>query len=397
MTASPTTSLGLEAELLERDAALAGLAEALETVRATSQGRLVLLPGEAGLGKTALLRRFRDRLDESQRVLSGGCDPLFTPRPLGPLLAIAEEIGGELADVVARGAIPHEVVAVLVRVLRSPTVFVLEDVHWADEATLDVLRLLVRRIESVPVLIVASYRDDELDRRHPLRVMLGELATNIAVTRLRIDPLSPSAVEQLAEPHGVDADELYRKTLGNPFFVAEVLSATGAGIPDTVRDAVLARAAPLSPAARQLLEAIAVVPVRVELPLLAAVAGDGIGAFEECLRSGVLAADPSGVSYRHELARLAFEEAIPPNRTCWAGSPARRERQPISRASHTTRRQPEMQMPSAATRRQPPSGRPRSGHIARLQPSTHAHFGSASSSPTRNVRSSSSAAPTRVT
>src|SRR6185295_16806115 len=112
--------------------------------------------------------------------LWGSCDPLFTPRPLGPLLAVADEVGGELAEVMATEAMPHEVAAALARVLRtrSPTVFVLEDVHWADEATLDVLRLLARRADAVPALVVATYRDDELDRDHPLRVVLGELASS---------------------------------------------------------------------------------------------------------------------------------------------------------------------------------------------------------------------------
>src|SRR5205823_10252520 len=134
---------------------------------------------------------------------------------------------------------------------RAPTVFVLEDAHWADEATLDVLRLLARRLETVPALIVASYRDDELDRSHPLRIMMGELATSHTIERMKLAALSPDAVAQLAEPHGVDAEQLYSKTGGNPFFVVEALASRSEEIPDTVRDAVLARAARLSAAANQ--------------------------------------------------------------------------------------------------------------------------------------------------
>ncbi len=316
MTATAVTSEDPldQDELLERETALSTLAGALQTVREDLRGRLVLLSGEAGVGKTAVLRRFRDRIASAERVLWGGCDPLFTPRPLGPLLAVADEVGGELADVVSQGVMPHEVVAVLARELRTPTVFVLEDVHWADEATLDLMRLLARRIESMPVLLVASYRDDELDRSHILRVVLGELATASAVTRLRVEALSPAAVAELAAPRAVDPDELYRKTAGNPFFVVEVLAADGAAIPNTVRDAVLARVASLGPDARRLLDAVAVVPVRAELSLLEALAGDAIDALDECLGSGVLAAEPTGIAFRHELARLAIEEAIPLNR-----------------------------------------------------------------------------------
>ena len=128
---------------------------------------------------------------------------------------------------------PHAVVAALAHELsaRAPTVFVLEDVHWADEATLDVLRLLVRRVETVPALVVASYRDDELDRTHPLRILLGELARSRTVRRLKPARLSPGAVAQLAEPYGVDADELYCKTAGNPFFVVEALATKAGGDP----------------------------------------------------------------------------------------------------------------------------------------------------------------------
>src|SRR5207237_9273318 len=147
---------------------------------------------EAGVGKTALLRRFCDEHAGSGRLLGGGCDPLFVPRPLGPLLAIGEAAGGELETVVAGSDVmPHEVVAAFARSVHGPTIFVLEDVHWADEATLDVLRLLTRRVETIPVLVVATYRDDELDRAHPLRLVVGQLATNEHVTRRQLTPLPP--------------------------------------------------------------------------------------------------------------------------------------------------------------------------------------------------------------
>jgi Predicted ATPase len=153
------------AELLERAAGLEALCESLASVRRSGRGRVVLVGGEAGVGKTALLRWFCREREGSAPILWGGCDPLFTPRPLGPLLSVAEEAGGPLEEVVTSGAMPHELAAALVRQLSAHpgTVFVLEDVHWADEATLDVLKLLARRVAAVPVLVVASFRDDELD------------------------------------------------------------------------------------------------------------------------------------------------------------------------------------------------------------------------------------------
>ena len=300
-------------ELLERADELSALGECLENVRRSSRGRIVLVSGEAGAGKTALLRRFCAEQGRSARILWGSCDPLFTPRPLGPLLVVAEDAGGELAELVAGGVMPHELVAALARELRAraPTVFVLEDVHWADEATLDVLRLLARRVETVPALIIASCRDDELDRGHPLRIVLGELASSQTVARLKLAALSPAAVASLAERHDVDADQLYQKTAGNPFFVVEALAAHSEQIPETVRDAVLARTARLTPAAKRLLEAVAVVPPQAELWLLETLAGEAFEGVDECLGSGMLTSQPGAVAFRHELARLAVEESIP--------------------------------------------------------------------------------------
>ena len=142
--------------------------------------------------------------------------------------------------------------------------------------------------------------------------MLGELAGR--PRRLKVAPLSPAAVTELADPYGVDAGELYRKTGGNPFFVTEVLAAGGEQIPDTVRDAVLARAARLPMPARRLLEAVSVIPGQVDLWLLEALAGELVDRLDECLASSMLRAGSAHVAFRHELARLAVEEATAPNR-----------------------------------------------------------------------------------
>jgi DNA-binding CsgD family transcriptional regulator/tetratricopeptide (TPR) repeat protein len=309
---APGATDGQGSELLERSRELAALDGWLTTVVSDSHGRVVLVAGEAGVGKTALLRRFREQRPDGPRFLWGACDPLFTPRPLGPLLDFAELTGGELEELVATGARPYEVVAALIDQLGGrATVLVLEDLHWADEATLDVLRLLTRRLATVPALVLATYRDDELDRAHPLRTVLGELARSEAISRLRLAPLSPAAVAELAEPHGIDPDELFRTTAGNPFFLTEVLATGGGEIPPTVRDAVLARVAGLSPAARTLLEAVAIAPPQVELWLLEALAGEAADRLEECLAAGMLRPQAGGVAFRHELARLAVDESLP--------------------------------------------------------------------------------------
>jgi DNA-binding CsgD family transcriptional regulator/tetratricopeptide (TPR) repeat protein len=298
--------------LLEREHLLAALEAAIEGA-AAGGGELVLVAGEAGIGKTALLRVFCE--DHSDvRVLYGACDPLFTPRPLGPFVEIGERVGGRFAAAV-REAGPHEVAAALVEECSAaPSIVVLEDLHWADEATLDVLRLLARRIESTSALVVASYRDDELEPSHPLRFVLGQLPSGRALRRLSIERLSAEAVAALAAPHQVDAAELHRKTSGNPFYVSEVLEASTDEIPQTVRDAVLARMARLDADARAVLEAAAVLRPQAELWLLESLAGDSIASLERCLTSGMLTSIANGVTFRHELARLAVEESLAPNR-----------------------------------------------------------------------------------
>ena len=298
--------------LVEREDALAVLDAALRTA-GDGQGRLVLVRGEAGVGKTSLVRRFCELHRESTRQLVGTCDALFTPRPLGPIVEVAESVGGELRAAVDRESRHHEIASALVRELGARTILVLEDLHWADEATLDVLRLLGRRMAEVRGLVVATYRDDQLDAGHPLRIVLGELTATAVVDRVALPPLSPAAVARLAAPYDVDEVELYRLTGGNPFFVTEVLLSREEHIPATVRDAVLARAARLTPSARRLLELVAIAAhPQIEISLLEAEAS--LADLDECLASGMLVSTAGSVAFRHELARLSVEESVMPGR-----------------------------------------------------------------------------------
>ncbi len=302
------------AVLLERSAERDALDEHARAVRADGHGRLVLISGEAGIGKTSLLRAFVAAHGDT-RLFAGACDALHTPRPLGPLLDIAEEAGGDLAAAAGEGTTPSGIVAALARELRGgpPTIVVLEDIHWADGATLDVLRLLARRLETVPALVIATYRDDELDRGHPLRIMLGELPHG-AAHRMALAPLSADAVAALAAQAGaVDDGELHRASAGNPFYVTEVLAAENGALPATVRDAVLARAGRLDDRARALLDAVAIVPHKAELWLLEALADGDLRALDACLASGMLRPTRAAVAFRHEIARVAIEDALAPH------------------------------------------------------------------------------------
>jgi DNA-binding CsgD family transcriptional regulator/tetratricopeptide (TPR) repeat protein len=313
MAAFSTHTTDLAAELLERSTQLTELDGALASAREGGRGRLVLISGEAGVGKTALMRAFCDEHAASTRVLWGGCDALFTPRPLGPFVDVASQTGGELDEVAQGRAKPYDVAGAVIRELeaRGPTILVVDDLHWADEATLDVLTLVGRRLDGLAgTLVVAAYRDDELDDSHALRVVVGELARAEGTSRLLVEPLSLEGVAMLAEAHGVEPRELYRRTDGNPFYVTEVLAGGGVAIPATVRDAVLARAGRLSAPARRLLEAAAIVPSGCEHRLLELLAPDEIDHLGECLAAGILADQGATVRFRHELARLALEETI---------------------------------------------------------------------------------------
>jgi DNA-binding CsgD family transcriptional regulator/tetratricopeptide (TPR) repeat protein len=302
--------------LLERESALDALGGWFAEARA-GRGRLVLVAGEAGVGKTALIDEFAVRHRQAARVLWGGCDPLTTPRPLGPLADVAPALGGRL-DQLLRDEAPREVLfgALLERLrdARVATVLVIEDLHWADEATIDLLRFLARRLGPASTLLVVTYRDDEVGPQHPVQLLAGDLASSALVRRLGLAPLSRQAVEVLAGPHGVDPGALYETTGGNPFFVTEALAAGDAVIPGTVVDAVLARAARLTPAARQVLDAAAVVVPPVETWLLVEATGAAPGHLDECVAAGMLQGQAGGIGFRHELARLTVERTLGPGR-----------------------------------------------------------------------------------
>lgn len=221
--------------LLERKTALDVLSEIAAQAR-SGEGRLLLLEGEAGVGKSTLLEQFMHDLPDS-RLLSGACDGMFTPRPLGPLFDIAQQVHGRLHSLCRADASREELFDALLTELCEPgplPVVVIEDVHWADEATLDLLGFLARRIREIAVLLIVSYRNDELADTHPLRIALGHLAIQRCARRLRLAPLSTQAVRMLSAGRGVDPEELYRVTGGNPFYVHEVLEA-GLGAVATAR------------------------------------------------------------------------------------------------------------------------------------------------------------------
>ena len=300
-----------DAALLERGLALQMLARDFAQAQ-SGRGRVALVAGEAGIGKSALLERFLSTTRPETDAVVGACDALFTPRPLGPLRDIAWQWND--AALLDAGSDRHALFSTLLQRLRerrTPIVIAFEDIHWADEATLDLVKFLGRRIAQLPALFIVTYRDDELGVEHPLRGVLGDLP-RASTTRIALERLSPAAVEALASARGRHPTDLYALTGGNPFFVNEVLATSDTSL--TLRDAVLTRATRLSPSAREALDLAALSPVPVETWLTDACLGNASVALDECLSSGMLTFHAAGCAFRHELARLAVRDALPPQR-----------------------------------------------------------------------------------
>ncbi|MDH3302822.1 MAG: AAA family ATPase [Acidimicrobiia bacterium] len=302
--------------VLERDPLLQALGECLDEAR-QGRGTAVFVAGEAGIGKTTPVRAFLDRLDRSTNAAVGACDPLSTPRALSPLLDIAADPESGFASVVDMSADLHDVFDQVLRFLRfddRPTVLVIEDVHWADQSTLDLIRFLGRRVRDSRSILVCTYRDDELAPDHPLRPVLGDLATSrVWVQRLQLEPLSVAAVWELAADHDADPALVHEVTGGNPFYVTEFL-ASGDQVPSTVRGAVMARVDRLDPDARRLAEVTSIAPRSLEIAHALDLARVDLAAAERTLHAGVLVGSGEALAFRHELARTAVESSMLPAR-----------------------------------------------------------------------------------
>jgi DNA-binding CsgD family transcriptional regulator/tetratricopeptide (TPR) repeat protein len=308
----PSGGVG-SASLLDRVAALADLDAALERVR-SGRGEVVVVSGEAGIGKTTLVRRFLDGLPSDVVAFTGACDDLVTPRPLGPFHDIARRAGGDLGRLIRAGADPeriHDALLDLQARLPPPLVLVLEDVHWADQATLDAVTFLGRRLPQRPLLLVLTVRDVEVGPAHALTRVLASLPARHVTTR-PLGPLTRSAVRQLAVGHAVDADELFELTGGNPFYVVEVLSTPGAELPATVGFAVTARLGQLPGSTRALLDGLALVPSGVDVRIVEVLEPDWRRIVTPAEAAGLVELRGARLGFRHELARLAVARQVAP-------------------------------------------------------------------------------------
>ncbi|MFG2500931.1 helix-turn-helix transcriptional regulator [Streptomyces sp. NPDC048441] len=307
----------MDGGILERDLELARLTAAAGKA-ADGAGSVALVFGEAGIGKSSLVNALPGALSAQARVLVGQCDDLATRRPLGPFRDLVGSVRAELERAVTEGGDRHRVYDALRAELAEPpqpVVLVVEDVHWADEASLDALRFLVRRVDRLPAVLVLTYRDDELGREHPLRDLLGQVSRAARVHRIPLSRLSRDAVRALSGASGLDPAQVYAVTSGNPFYVAEVVAAGGnrgvRSVPPTVVDAVLARLGGLDDSARDALEQLAVVPSAVERTLADSLLPGGVGGLTAAEQRGLLVVTPERVVFRHEIIRRAIADSLP--------------------------------------------------------------------------------------
>lgn len=274
----------------------------------------MVIHGEAGVGKSSLVEAARAQLPAETRMLVGYCDDLATARTLGPFRDLAGAVGAELTEAVRHGD-REDVLAALRTELVSadrPTVLAVEDLHWADDATLDVLRYLLRWVRELLVLLLLTYRDDELRRDHPLATFLGEASRAEQVRGLPLGRLSEHAVRSMVDGSGLASASVYALTAGNPFFVHELL---GAGHSDrtplSVVDAVLGRLRRLDAPVQDAVEQLAVMPSMPDRALVAALVRDAAETLAVAEQWALLSVWPDRVAFRHELTRRAVADALP--------------------------------------------------------------------------------------
>ncbi|HMQ59056.1 MAG TPA: AAA family ATPase [Flavilitoribacter sp.] len=298
--------------LLERDSSLDKL-RAIYRELGHGRGHSIFIIGEAGIGKTALVNTFLQEAGRRSPVLLGMCDSLFTPRPLGPLYDISAQLGEDFWALL--GSEPDKSIIFTrfiqqLSKLNGPAILVFEDIHWADAATLDLIKFLCRRISRVPCMFILTCRDREMNREIPLPALMADLSPD-DYTRLSLEPLSEEAVGQLARQAGYPGQEVFQLTRGNPFFVREILADYSLGIPETVKDSVLSVFNKGDQAVRELWERVCLLPGRVELWLLELLNPDCVEILLACINAGILVGDGRSISFKHDLYRLIIEESLP--------------------------------------------------------------------------------------
>jgi hypothetical protein len=299
-------------ELVERAAALSSLQTEFEKI-ANGEGHCVFISGEAGIGKTALVKAFCKQQRQKCIVYQGSCDALFTPRPLAPLYDIMWQVKSDLwrtsHTIDERSQLFLEFFHELSR-QKENIIIVFEDIHWADEATLDFIKFFARRISQLRCLFIMTYRDDESNSGHSLGTVLGSLSTDL-FSRIRLEPLSKQAVYKLADEKGYNRETVYRISGGNPFYVNEILASYSPGIPENVKDSVLSVYNQQEEETRKAWQICSVVPEGLELGRFAKLKSTWEG-IDRCFALKILIVKNNRVIFKHELYRRTIEASLSP-------------------------------------------------------------------------------------
>jgi len=300
-------------ELIERDGFLTTLQSKFDSIL-DGQGHCVFITGESGIGKTSLVNAFCKLQESNYRIYSGTCDALFTPRPLAPLYDILLQIGSDIIDNKAllddRATLFANIFQVISN-LKDPSIILFEDIHWADEATLDFIKFLGRRISRIPCLFLLTYRDNEIHASHPLRIVLGQLPPD-NFSRLLLPPLSRKAVEKLSAEKGYVGEDVFSVSGGNPFYVNEILASYSPGIPDNIRDSILAVFNQMNEKTRKVWELLSVLPTRFELKYLEIIQPFYADAVANCMAAKIIVVENQTIFFKHELYRRTVETALSP-------------------------------------------------------------------------------------
>lgn len=300
-------------ELIERSGYLEILHKQLKQT-ARGEGFIFFLIGEAGIGKTSLVKEFVREVQDDCEVYTGTCDSLFTPRPLAPLFDIAYQIGGKLPELLQTTTDKSTLFAAFLQQLtqsNSPIVLVFEDIHWADEVTFDFIKFLSRRITRLKCLFILTLRDNEISENQALRNVLGDLSPDV-MQKFTLPPLSKQAVKKLAAEKGYSGEDVYNISGGIPFYVNEILASYSPGIPRNIKDAVLAIYQRTVGLKKELWELFAVAPHGIEIDLLEKITPHYSDCLDQCISNGYLLTDKNTIRYKHELYRRTVEESISP-------------------------------------------------------------------------------------
>jgi DNA-binding CsgD family transcriptional regulator len=298
-------------ELIERAGHLIALHDKYKDV-AAGEGHCIMLSGEAGIGKTALTRAFCHEHRHHAKVYLGVCDALFTPRPLAPLYDIIWQIWED--DWKKEG---DDRTTLFTDFLHrfdqqaGPSILVFEDIHWADEATIDFIKFLARRITRLRCLFILTWRDEEIHPGHPLRQLFGQLPPH-AHTRLQLSPLSRTAVESLAKARGYRGEDVYGISGGNPFYVNEILASYSPGIPDNIKDSILSVYNRLNAETRQICELLSVTPTGLETGYLEQLEPNYASTLAACLETKIILLKDDRLVFKHELYRRTIESSLSP-------------------------------------------------------------------------------------